>query len=107
MTMEQALYLSSNTYFMALQDALGSIEGPVRVAERMGMHFTASSADQIIGGNRGSFTLGAEATTPAGPGQRHPHPGPRRPPRRPAPGPRRPRPHRRTADRARRQTGWQ
>src|SRR3712207_7268184 len=64
MTMEEALYLSSNTYFMALQDALGSIEGPVRVAERMGMHFTASSADQIIGGNRGSFTLGAEATSP-------------------------------------------
>jgi membrane peptidoglycan carboxypeptidase len=64
MTMEEALYLSSNTYFMALQDALGSVEGPVRVAERMGMHFTASSADQIIGGNRGSFTLGAEATSP-------------------------------------------
>ncbi|WP_424954959.1 transglycosylase domain-containing protein [Geodermatophilus obscurus] len=64
MNMEQALYLSSNTHFMALQDALGSVEGPVRVAERMGMHFTASSADQIIGGNRGSFTLGAEATSP-------------------------------------------
>ncbi|HYX97149.1 MAG TPA: transglycosylase domain-containing protein [Geodermatophilus sp.] len=64
MTMEQALYMSSNTYFMALQDALGSVEGPVRVAERMGMHFTASSADQIISGNRGSFTLGAEATSP-------------------------------------------
>ncbi|MBM7808479.1 membrane peptidoglycan carboxypeptidase [Geodermatophilus bullaregiensis] len=64
MTMEEALYTSSNPYFMALQDELGSVEGPVRVAERMGMHFTASSADQIIGGNRGSFTLGAEATSP-------------------------------------------
>ncbi|HWU06198.1 MAG TPA: transglycosylase domain-containing protein, partial [Streptomyces sp.] len=64
MTMEEALYRSSNPYFMALQDELGSVEGPVRVAERMGMHFTASSAEQIIGGNRGSFTLGAEATSP-------------------------------------------
>ncbi|MEX5718469.1 transglycosylase domain-containing protein [Geodermatophilus maliterrae] len=64
MTMEEALYTSSNPYFMALQDELGSVEGPVRVAERMGMHFTASSAEQIIGGNRGSFTLGAEATSP-------------------------------------------
>ncbi len=64
LTMEEALYMSSNPYFMALQDELGSVEGPVRVAERMGMHFTASTADQIIGGNRGSFTLGAEATSP-------------------------------------------
>ncbi len=64
MDMEEALYRSSNPYFMALQDELGSVEGPVRVAERMGMHFTASSADQIIAGNRGSFTLGAEATSP-------------------------------------------
>ncbi len=64
LSMEEALYRSSNPYFMALQDELGSVEGPVRVAERMGMHFTASSADQIIGGNRGSFTLGAEATSP-------------------------------------------
>jgi Membrane carboxypeptidase (penicillin-binding protein) len=64
MDMEEALYRSSNPYFMALQDELGSVEGPVRVAERMGMRFTASSADQIISGNRGSFTLGAEATSP-------------------------------------------
>ncbi len=64
LTMEEALYRSSNTYFVALEDELGSVEGPVRMAERMGMHFTASSADQIIAGNRGSFTLGAEATSP-------------------------------------------
>ena len=64
MTMEQALYRSSNTYFMALQDQLGSVEGPVRVAERMGMHFTATSADTLVGQNRGSFTLGAEPTSP-------------------------------------------
>ncbi len=64
LSMEEALYRSSNTYFMALQDALGSVEGPVRIAERMGIRFTASSADEIIAGNRGSFTLGAEATSP-------------------------------------------
>ena len=64
LTMEQALYLSSNTYFVALEDQLGSVEGPVRMAERMGIHFSASSADEIIDGNRGSFTLGAEVTSP-------------------------------------------
>jgi membrane peptidoglycan carboxypeptidase len=64
LSMEEALYRSSNTYFMALQDELGSVEGPVRIAERMGIRFTASPADTIIAGNRGSFTLGAEATSP-------------------------------------------
>ena len=34
-------YMSSNTYFLALEDALGSVEGPVRMAERMGMNFDA------------------------------------------------------------------
>ncbi|SFK90057.1 penicillin-binding protein [Geodermatophilus ruber] len=62
--MERALYMSSNTYFLALEDALGSVEGPVRMAERMGMNFKATPADQIIAENRGSFTLGAEATSP-------------------------------------------
>ncbi|WP_233496153.1 transglycosylase domain-containing protein [Geodermatophilus sp. TF02-6] len=64
MNMEQALYRSSNTYFVALEDQLGSIEGPVRIAERMGMHFTVDSADEIIAQNRGSFTLGPEPTSP-------------------------------------------
>src|SRR3712207_8182371 len=32
-----ALVRSSNTYFVALEDRLGSVEGPVRIAERMGM----------------------------------------------------------------------
>ncbi|RBY80505.1 transglycosylase domain-containing protein [Blastococcus sp. TF02A-26] len=62
--MERALYMSSNTYFLALEDALGSVEGPVRVAERMGMNFVSTPADQIIEENRGSFTLGPEATSP-------------------------------------------
>ncbi|MGY1716958.1 transglycosylase domain-containing protein [Geodermatophilus sp. SYSU D01106] len=62
-----ALVRSSNTYFLALEDRLGSVEGPVRMAERMGMTFdqpTQNSADTIIDGNFGSFTLGAEATSP-------------------------------------------
>jgi membrane peptidoglycan carboxypeptidase len=62
-----ALVRSSNTYFLALEDRLGSVEGPVRMAERMGMGFdqpTQNSADEIIDGNFGSFTLGAEATSP-------------------------------------------
>ncbi|UOY00085.1 transglycosylase domain-containing protein [Blastococcus sp. PRF04-17] len=62
-----ALVRSSNTYFLALEDRLGSVEGPVRMAERMGMRFDGPNqtpADQIIAENRGSFTLGAEATSP-------------------------------------------
>ncbi len=63
-----ALVRSSNTYFLALEDRLGSVEGPVRMAERMGMGFdqvpNQTPAEQIIAENRGSFTLGAEATSP-------------------------------------------
>ncbi|TFV65507.1 penicillin-binding protein [Blastococcus sp. CT_GayMR20] len=63
-----ALIRSSNTYFLALEDRLGSVEGPVRMSERMGMTYDQAPnqdpADQIIEENRGSFTLGAEATSP-------------------------------------------
>jgi membrane peptidoglycan carboxypeptidase len=63
-----ALVRSSNTYFLAMEDRLGSVEGPVRMAERMGMNFdqvpNQTPGDQIISENRGSFTLGAEATSP-------------------------------------------
>ncbi|PWW21699.1 membrane peptidoglycan carboxypeptidase [Geodermatophilus normandii] len=62
-----ALVRSSNTYFVALEDRLGGVEGPVRMAERMGLTFdqpTQHSAEEIIDGNFGSFTLGAEATAP-------------------------------------------
>jgi membrane peptidoglycan carboxypeptidase len=65
--MERALYLSSNTYFLALEDQLGSVEGPVRMAQRLGMHFDAANqypADTIIAENRGSFTFGTDATSP-------------------------------------------
>ncbi len=65
-----ALVRSSNTYFLALEDRLGSVEGPVRIAQRMGMTFddtihpNQDPADQIIAEERGSFTLGSEATSP-------------------------------------------
>ena len=62
-----ALVRSSNTYFLALEDRLGTVEGPVRMAERMGMNFDGPNqwpADTIIDENRGSFTLGADATSP-------------------------------------------
>jgi membrane peptidoglycan carboxypeptidase len=65
--LEGALIRSSNTYFLALEDALGSVEGPVRMAERMGMNFDQANqtpAQQIIDEDRGSFTFGAEATSP-------------------------------------------
>ena len=62
-----ALVRSSNTYFLALQDRLGSVEAPVRMSQRMGMTYdqaTQHTADEIVDGNFGSFTLGAEATSP-------------------------------------------
>ena len=62
-----ALIRSSNTYFLALEDRLGSVEAPVRMSERMGLTYdqpTQNSADDIVAGNFGSFTLGAEATSP-------------------------------------------
>jgi membrane peptidoglycan carboxypeptidase len=65
--MERALYMSSNTYFLGLEDALGSVEAPVRMAERMGMHFDAPNqypAQQIIDENRGAFTFGTDAVSP-------------------------------------------
>src|SRR3712207_237421 len=64
--METALYQSSNTYFLGLQDALGSVEEPVRMAEAMGLYQfgQAELAQQVIDENRGSFTLGPDATSP-------------------------------------------
>ncbi|SFF21852.1 transglycosylase domain-containing protein [Blastococcus tunisiensis] len=63
-----ALYQSSNTYFVALEDTLGSVEEPVRMAERMGLYqFSPDGfAQKIIDENRGSFTLGPDATSPLG-----------------------------------------
>jgi membrane peptidoglycan carboxypeptidase len=64
--METALYQSSNTYFLALEDALGSVEEPVRMAERMGLYQfdTTGLAQRTIEENNGSFTFGPDATSP-------------------------------------------
>ncbi len=62
--MEQALYRSSNTYFLALEDALGNVAGPVSAAQRMGLTSLAPVADAVVAENRGSFTFGAEPTSP-------------------------------------------
>ncbi|WP_204332283.1 transglycosylase domain-containing protein [Geodermatophilus sabuli] len=63
-----ALYQSSNTYFLGLEDALGSVEEPVRMAERMGLfQFNDPELPQrVIDENRGSFTFGPEPTSPLG-----------------------------------------
>jgi membrane peptidoglycan carboxypeptidase len=64
LTMVEALVRSSNTYFVGLEDQLGSVEGPVRMAQRMGLFSIDPVADEVIADRRGSFTLGAEATSP-------------------------------------------
>ncbi|MGY1834727.1 transglycosylase domain-containing protein [Blastococcus sp. SYSU DS0510] len=68
LTMTQALYMSSNTYFLALEDALGRIEPAVRMAERLGMTFdysvTQTPAQQIIDENRPSFAFGTDGVSP-------------------------------------------
>jgi len=63
-----ALYQSSNTYFVALEDALGSVEEPVRMAEAMGLYQFSppGTAQEVVDMNRGSFTLGPDATSPLG-----------------------------------------
>ncbi|MGY1886186.1 transglycosylase domain-containing protein [Blastococcus sp. SYSU DS0753] len=63
-----ALYQSSNTYFLALEDALGSVEEPVRMAERMGLyaHGPRGLAQRTIDENNGSFAFGPDATSPLG-----------------------------------------
>jgi membrane peptidoglycan carboxypeptidase len=66
--MTTALYQSSNTYFLGLEDALGNVEEPVHTAEKMGLFQFSDPAlpQQIIDDDRGSFTFGAEATSPLG-----------------------------------------
>lgn len=62
--MRGGLVRSSNTYFLALLDALGSVEKPVRMAQAMGLRSIDPVADQIIEGRQGSFVLGPQATSP-------------------------------------------
>ncbi|MBW8765174.1 MAG: transglycosylase domain-containing protein [Geodermatophilales bacterium] len=74
--MTTGLTASSNTYFVALEDALGSTEGPVTMAKAMGMDFTHPNqladcqhkcddfGQYVIDNKLGSFTLGPIATSP-------------------------------------------
>jgi membrane peptidoglycan carboxypeptidase len=66
--MTTGLIASANTYFIGLEDALGSIDGPVDTAVAMGMHFddpvNQHSADWWKEHQNGTFTLGPEATSP-------------------------------------------
>ncbi|MBA2388646.1 MAG: transglycosylase domain-containing protein [Geodermatophilaceae bacterium] len=65
LNLETALYQSSNTYFVHLQDDLGSIESSVRMGQRLGLWYPDNPLpEQVIAENRGSFTLGPEATSP-------------------------------------------
>ncbi|QNG37680.1 penicillin-binding protein [Geodermatophilaceae bacterium NBWT11] len=60
-----ALVESSNTFFVGLEDHLGSVAGPVRTAQEMGLaSLTDDDAQQIVDGEYGSFTLGPQATSP-------------------------------------------
>ena len=67
LSMTDALYMSSNTYFLALEDELGSVEPEVRMAERLGMTFDAPnqrSADSWIDENLASFPYSPEPVSP-------------------------------------------
>jgi membrane peptidoglycan carboxypeptidase len=74
--MSGALTASANTYFVALESALGSVDPVVNTAKAMGMHFTQPAqladcpadctdlGDYFIAAKQGSFTLGPMATSP-------------------------------------------
>ncbi|MGY5885178.1 transglycosylase domain-containing protein [Modestobacter lacusdianchii] len=67
LTMTQALYMSSNTYFLALEDALGSVAPAVEMAQRLGMRFDAPNqkpAEEWIEGNQASFPYSPEPVSP-------------------------------------------
>ncbi|RBY84613.1 transglycosylase domain-containing protein [Blastococcus sp. TF02A-30] len=66
--MTSGLVASSNTYFVALEDALGSVDPVVDTAVAMGMNFedpvTQQGAEWWKEHENGTFTLGPEATSP-------------------------------------------
>ena len=69
----RALYMSSNTYFVALEDALGSVEEPVRWPRRMGMHFDRRTSDAPTRSSTAEQRVvhpRPDADQPARPGQR-------------------------------------
>src|SRR3954451_2897641 len=65
MNMADALVESSNTYFVGLEDHLGSVDGPVHAAQQLGLSsVTDDVARTFTSGRLGSFTLGPVATSP-------------------------------------------
>ena len=65
LNLETALYQSSNTYFVHLEDDLGSIESSVRMGQRLGLWYPEDPRpERIIAENNGSFTLGPVETSP-------------------------------------------
>jgi membrane peptidoglycan carboxypeptidase len=66
--MTSGLVASSNTYFVGLEDAIGSIGPVVDTAVAMGMHFdnpvTQHTAEWWKENENGTFTLGPEGTSP-------------------------------------------
>jgi membrane peptidoglycan carboxypeptidase len=74
--MTSGLTASANTYFVGLEDTLGSMEGPVSTAKAMGMHFTQPTqladcnnkcddfGQYVVDNQLGSFTLGPIPTSP-------------------------------------------
>ncbi len=72
MTLQQALAVSPNTAFVALEDRIGSVDPIVDMAYKLGMRTSLSLrdaegrtiAEAVKEEERGSFTLGPEATSP-------------------------------------------
>ena len=95
-----ALIRSSNTYFLALEDALGSVEQPVRMAQAMGLHSLDSRADDDHRRPAGVLHPRSRGDQPARPGQRLQHHGRERHPVRPHADHPGPRPERPAADEA-------
>ena len=66
--MTSGLVASANTYYVALEDAIGSVKPVVETAQALGMHFdnpvTQHPAETFIKENNGTFTLGPDATSP-------------------------------------------
>lgn len=72
MTLRRALALSPNTAFVALEDRTGSIAPIVDTARRLGLRTTLAAtggdgrtlAEEVVAGQRASFTLGPDPTSP-------------------------------------------
>ena len=62
----KALYMSSNTYFVALEDHIGSMDPIVDAAADLGLWAPGDTAiaDKVKSWQSASFTLGPEATSP-------------------------------------------